>query len=142
MVRRLQVYSQSVSTDLTSKANVLNWYRNTLLTGPRMALCRTPAEWLKVAKSLKLEYPTAFLSEGAGAETKIITYKGALVCVICIGSTKGHTKHEINALLVHEATHVWQQFCNDIGEKNPGAEQEAYAIQRISQNLMQEFWDK
>lgn len=140
MVRRLQVYSQSVDTDYQTKANVLNWYINTLMVGPSMALCKTPAELDKVCKQIKLKHYDVFPS--VGADTRTIEYKGRIICVVCFAPPKGKTKHEINALLVHEATHVWQQFCKDIGEKNPGDEQEAYAIQRISQNLMEEFWDK
>jgi hypothetical protein len=35
--------------------------------------------------------------------------------------------------------HVWQQHCEDIGERNPGSEQEAYAVQAIAQELMAEY---
>ena len=42
-------------------------------------------------------------------------------------------------MLVHEAVHVWQAYCREIGERNPGDEQEAYAVQSIAQELMAEF---
>jgi hypothetical protein len=45
----------------------------------------------------------------------------------------------VAGLLVHEAVHVFQRYCEHIGERRPGAEQEAYGIQAIAQELMQSF---
>jgi hypothetical protein len=42
---------------------------------------------------------------------------------------------QIHALLTHEAMHLWREIRNQIGEKEPSAEFEAYAIQKITQNL-------
>jgi hypothetical protein len=39
-------------------------------------------------------------------------------------------------LLVHEAVHVWQGMQDHIGESQSSKEEEAYAIQLISQELM------
>lgn len=39
------------------------------------------------------------------------------------------------ALLVHEAAHVWQAVRRDIGETEPSAEFEAYALQNITLQL-------
>lgn len=40
------------------------------------------------------------------------------------------------SLIAHEATHVWQFLCLEIGEDNPSIECEAYAIQNICRDLM------
>lgn len=45
----------------------------------------------------------------------------------------------IIGLLVHEAVHVFQQLCEDIGERRPSSEMEAYAIQHISMNLVADY---
>jgi hypothetical protein len=42
----------------------------------------------------------------------------------------------IVCLLVHEAVHVWQEMCDHVGDRNPSRETEAYAIQRISSELI------
>lgn len=46
---------------------------------------------------------------------------------------------QVYALLVHEAVHIWQRHCDNIGEENPSPEFEAYAVQRLSQNLMEAY---
>lgn len=42
-------------------------------------------------------------------------------------------------LLVHEATHVWQDIREAIGETHPSSEFEAYALQNISANLFSAY---
>lgn len=64
---------------------------------------------------------------------------GGLVCIVTLGPWAGRTPVEVAGLLVHEATHVWQGYCERIGERHPGDEQMAYGIQAIAQELMQSF---
>jgi hypothetical protein len=61
------------------------------------------------------------------------------VAVIGMRDWQGRNSIEVAGLLVHEAVHVWQEYADRIGERHPGAEQEAYAIQAIAQELMAEF---
>lgn len=105
-----------------------------------MVLCKTAVDLDKACKVLKLKHYDEFPK--SGADCRLISYKDQPLCIVCVASVKGFSKHQINALLCHEAVHVWQYFCDDIGEKNPGIETEAYSIQKITQNLMEEFWDK
>jgi hypothetical protein len=42
-------------------------------------------------------------------------------------------------MLVHEAVHVWQFHCENIGEREPSIEFEAYSIQAVSQFLMEAY---
>jgi hypothetical protein len=60
--------------------------------------------------------------------------------IICFGSFKGRTKVEIVGLVAHEATHIWQAAMENIGEKKPSPEFEAYGIQAITQSILQEIW--
>jgi hypothetical protein len=59
--------------------------------------------------------------------------------IICIQHWKDKTGIQIAALLVHEAVHLWQETLKNYGEHDPSQEYEAYAIQNLSQNLMESF---
>lgn len=54
-------------------------------------------------------------------------------CVVVSVATKVQEQGAPSVLstLAHEAVHVWQEHCEILGEKSPGREQEAYAIQWI-----------
>ena len=51
----------------------------------------------------------------------------------------GKCSNGIVGLIVHEAVHVWQFVRENIGESNPSSEFEAYAIQAISQELIEAY---
>lgn len=61
------------------------------------------------------------------------------MCIVALDTSRSRNPIEIAGLLVHEAVHVWQEYCDSIGEAFPGKEQEAYAIQAIAQELMDEY---
>lgn len=49
---------------------------------------------------------------------------------------------EMVGIIVHEATHVKQQLMERISEHNPSDEFEAYTLQEIAQNLIQDYFKK
>lgn len=59
--------------------------------------------------------------------------------VVCISVTDGRSVAQVHSLLVHEAVHIWQNTREIYGERNPSSELEAYAIQSLSQRLMEEY---
>jgi hypothetical protein len=75
----------------------------------------------------------------ASATAHHFSNDGSLLCVVCLRDHEGRDPVEIAGLLVHEAVHAWQEWCDFYGEKTPGREQEAYAVQAIAQELMAEF---
>jgi hypothetical protein len=109
--------------------------------GPFLSLCTSEAEFQAALRHLGVDDRPAFLSSpSADATTHFLESKrGALACVVCLGDHKGRGPIEVAGLLVHEAVHVWQKHAEWIGERHPGVEQEAYAIQSIAQELMAEF---
>ena len=114
--------------------------RRIACAGPYLTLCLAQEEFDAILKRLKVKYATPYVSSGADATAHHLTnYKGEAVAIVCLSGFEERSPVEVAGMLVHEAVHVWQNYCQDIGEKEPGREQEAYAIQTIAQELMSEF---
>jgi len=64
---------------------------------------------------------------------------GRKACAIVTMSDAPRSARSKIALLAHEATHIWQKLCEDIGETEPSDEFEAYSVQAILGSLMQAF---
>jgi hypothetical protein len=108
--------------------------------GPYLTLCLTEEEQRHALRGLtksNVKFPVT----GALCTTMHNEKTDELCAVVSVSQ---HSQDMCNAiemagLLVHEAVHIWQQHSTDMGETNPGAEQEAYAIQAISQELLAEY---
>jgi hypothetical protein len=98
----------------------------------------------------RLEMPVSswgeFITGGSTSHAtthSFISPNGTPVAIVCMHRTypgDERTGTQIAALLVHEAVHIWQKHAAYIGAYNDhGDEEEAYAIQNIAQNLMEEF---
>lgn len=108
--------------------------------GPYLTLCLSQEEFDDVLKRLKVKHAAPYVNNRADATAHHLTNDtGEAVTIVCLGDFEGRSPVEVAGMLVHEAVHVWQNYCQDIGEKEPGREQEAYAIQTIAQELMSEF---
>lgn len=108
--------------------------------GPFLTLCLTEAEFLMAMKHLNVADPPAWVNTGADATVHYATNpKRDMACVVCMRSWQGRNPVEVAGMLVHEAVHIWQDYAERIGEKHPASEQEAYAVQAVSQELMAEF---
>lgn len=120
------------------------WLDRSLFENPyHLTLCTTEKQYVREIKKLgipKAERPAFFCSSKAHASVHFFENKDAgLAAIVCLSKIRDKTIHQINALIVHEAVHVWQEVKDAIGEKTPSPEFEAYAIQSISQVLMTEF---
>jgi len=109
--------------------------------GPYLALCLDEAAFhVALAECGVKDYREFMRTAHAHATThQLINKNGNLVCIVTLGPWAGRKPVEVAGLLIHEAVHVWQMYCERIGEHTPGAEQEAYGIQAIAQELMQSF---
>lgn len=109
--------------------------------GPYLTLCLTEGEFMAAMRHCKIKRPDAWIKTDLAHATAhyLENPDGQLVCVVCLREWEGRDPIEVAGLLVHEAVHVWQEYARRIGEHLPGQEQEAYAIQSISQELLAEF---
>lgn len=108
--------------------------------GPYLTLCLSQDEFDDVLTKLKVRDRPLFVNHGADATAHhLFTEKGGHTTVVCLSGHEQRSPIEVAGMLVHEAVHVWQEYCDTIGEKAPGREQEAYAVQAISQELMAEY---
>lgn len=108
--------------------------------GPYLTLVLSEQELAKVVKKLSCD-PLSFPTSGAVCHT--LWNKDdevTAVVAVSISAQNNTTAIEMAGLLIHEAVHVWQVYAAEsINEKNPSSEQEAYAIQGISQELLAEY---
>lgn len=108
--------------------------------GPYLTLCLSQEELSCVLRGMTKEYVEFPLS---GALCTVLYHqKTDEICAVVSVSKQSQERCnaiEMAGLLIHEAVHVWQAYAKDMGEERPGNEQEAYAIQGISQELLDEY---
>lgn len=108
--------------------------------GPFLCLCLSEAEYVAAMQHLGvLPADAIWCAEDGGKTHHISNRASGSACIVCICASPERTAVEVAGLLVHEAVHVWQEYCRSIGEHSPGVEQEAYGIQAIAQELMAEY---
>jgi hypothetical protein len=105
-----------------------------------IGFCPSAKAWRKLMRRLKQEderYPTA------DGRTTTFVHEGRTYCVVTVSDRLDEDRcgYALAGLLVHEGTHVWQHVLEDMGEKNPSSEFEAYSLQAICQGLMCAFSD-
>lgn len=108
--------------------------------GPYLTLVLSQSEFDATCKYLKVPTGPWLRTPHANATVHFIEDEQGKYCaVVAMGGVEGRSAIEIAGLLVHEAVHIWQRYARRIGEDAPGDEQEAYAIQSISQELLAEY---
>lgn len=109
--------------------------------GPNMALVLSQEEFDAALKHLGVPAGIPWISNDHSDATAHVLDRsgGGTAVVVGLRVDEGRSAIEIAGLLVHESVHIWQRYAESIGERNPGDEQEAYAIQAISQELMAEY---
>lgn len=114
--------------------------RRVAAPGPFLALVLSQAECDAAMRSCGQPSAPYLATPRADATTHLLcNAKGETVAIVAMGDTSKRSSVEIAGLLVHEAVHVWQEHCANIGERRCGVEQEAYGIQGIAQTLMEEY---
>ena len=108
--------------------------------GPYLCLCLSEEEYLSAVKHLRVDSPGPWIkTPQANATAHYFQSPHGFTTIVCMRDHEGRNPVEVAGLLVHEAVHTWQEWCDYYGETTPGREQEAYAVQVISQELMAEY---
>lgn len=127
------------------KASTPPWLGRSLVVGPYLCLCTTAKDYHAVMDYLKVpaHQRGPWVGKRADATTHLLENQDhGLAAVVCLGDVSQRSPIDVAALLVHEAVHVWQAFCEHIGEKPPSDEFEAYSIQALSRELMAAYANK
>ena len=128
----------------------MKWLYRTLITCPYCyGLCYSEKEFHKELRRLGIarsEWPP-FIGSGQNSSADATTHFFTLgnknrVAIVCVGNSRGKSREQMQALLTHEAVHLWQRIKEDMGEDRPSHEFEAYAIQTISQNLATAYFGR
>lgn len=109
---------------------------------PFMCLCLSEKEYRQAMRYLRVDAVPPWLNKNANATAHHVVSDKGPATVVCLGDYSNQNDIEIFGILIHEAVHVWQEWCIYYGEQNPGQEQEAYAIQSLSQTLITEFIER
>jgi len=121
------------------------WIDRDLITSPfYIGLCQTETQFKRELKRLKI--PESECSDWITADDKDATVwhlqelgGDKQCCLVCLRKKRDTKPAEIIGLLIHEAVHVWQSIRENIGEKEPSSEFEAYSIQSIAQRLIEAY---
>lgn len=106
-----------------------------------VALCLTDADWRKSLKAHVFTHTTPrAMPKSEGCLTRFTTEDHCVLLVVTFQrSMKLRDLWERASIVVHEATHVWQDTCTHIREPRAGEEIEACSIQWISNWLFNEL---
>jgi hypothetical protein len=122
------------------------WLDRSLIVGPHLALVLSEKEFHQAMKDCHIPKPErgAWLKNSYCDATvhHLENPQGSQCCIVALRVTKKHSIMQVNAMLVHEAVHIWQAFKQHIGERKPSREFEAYSIQAIAQRLMESYDDR
>jgi len=116
------------------------WLDRTLVVCPYYFTVATSEErYRKAMRRFKMTDLPPWLSKGANATAHSFEHSsGDLAAIVCIDG-KGKSVPQIAGLLTHEAMHIWRWTQEHYGEKEPSAEFEAYAVQSLTQRMMEEY---
>ncbi len=116
------------------------WLQRHILTGPFVMLALNEQDYLRNTKRMGVKDPPQFSRPDGAVMHSFLTARTLdAACIVCMEPHLDMPIVQVYGLLVHEAVHVWQLWCSQVGERSPGDETEAYAIQQISQRLMDDY---
>lgn len=120
----------------------VKWLERELFRSPvYYCLCTTEQEYVKEFARLGVKHPGHWTkNDRSDACTHFATHKDyGTIAIVCMPIKTSRTLVELNAMLVHEGTHVVQEIMENIGENKPNGEFQAYITQKVCLELMGEL---
>ena len=117
----------------------MRWLERDMVAGPHLFLATSEAAFRRAMRGLGIprEKWPAWLSEDAnGCVHSFMRKSGGLACVVSFRPPQPFDGIDVACTLVHEAVHVFQQWCAHYEERAPSREFEAYSIDSIAERLM------
>lgn len=126
------------------KRTKLRWLdRSLVISSHYLTLCTTEKGYRKALKHLnipKASRPPFVINDHSDASAHFFdNADGKRAAIVCIRDFENKDPEAVQALIVHEAVHVWQKIRESYGERSPSSEFEAYSIQALTLNLLTEF---
>ena len=118
------------------------WLSRQLLVCPHYCLCLSQQEFKKAMDYFEIDKevrPQFFVTPGKDATVFRFSMGKVHVSIVCVKGWEKQKPVEVYGLLIHEAVHIWQDIVERMGEREPGVEIEAYSIQWIAQQLINDF---
>lgn len=125
----------------------VNWLDNGMRLIPSFALVFNEDEYFAVFRDINSKYrhPYEFNKpENASGWVRYLRNSNDdVICLVCLCEDfMKYTLAELCGLMAHEAVHIFQELCAVRGEKEPSKEFQAYTIQHITQQLIQELFSR
>ena len=117
----------------------LKWLDRGLVYAPRMVLCLSEQEYLQAVKLYRVGYPHPWILHGQAAAVHTWERDGMSACAVCLNPPEEFDSINVACSIVHEAVHIFQRLCEQLGETHPSKEFQAYSIERITETLMREY---
>lgn len=124
---------------MSKKSKKTNWLNRTLISGPFFCLVTNQKDFDRAVKQLNGNQ-CDYVLRGSDATTHTFIKDGDITCIVAIKLDEEKSTTQHLSLLVHEATHIMQEFNNWIGEKFPSSEYQAYSMQAICEGLFNEYF--
>ncbi len=108
---------------------------------PNLYLVFSESEFEEIVRSMgaSLTSVDEWAPQNGARAHEFFSEDQGLEFVICLNLLPSVTAIKIAGIIVHESVHVWQKYCQHIGERVKGSEQEAYFIQNCSEALLTEY---
>lgn len=132
--------SKSRSSQLASSVDKVVWCERGWLP-THYGFCPSAKAWAREMKRLGIEDAPPYPESDDCAVTFNNEEKTAVIVTIHERVDSYNDSIGLTDIIAHESAHVWQSILEDIGERNPSAEFEAYALQNIVMNLAAAYRD-